>query len=69
MRINYSKESDTVYIRLREIPVADTETLTDDIIMDYDDSGNVIAIEILSASKKADIGKMIVQAFDSVTVE
>jgi len=69
MRIHYSQDADAVYIRLRENPVADSDAITDDIIMDYDDAGNVIAIEILSASAKADIQEMIVQAFDKVMVE
>ncbi len=69
MRINYSQDADAIYIRLRENPVADTDAITDDIIMDYDDAGNVVAIEILSASSKVDIREMIVQAFDKVMVE
>jgi uncharacterized protein YuzE len=69
MRIHYSKDADALYIRLKEDPVNDTDAITDDIIMDYDKSGNVIAIEILSASKKADIHQLIIQAFDKVMVE
>ena len=69
MRIHYSRDADAVYIRLKEDAIADTDSVTDDIIMDYDNSGNVVAIEILSASKKADIRELIVQAFDRVMVE
>lgn len=69
MRIHYSQEADVLYIKLKENVVDNTDEITEDIIMDYDRKGNVIAIEILSASKKADIHQLIIQAFDSVMVE
>ena len=69
MRIHYSQEADVLYIRLKENAVDNTDEITEDIIMDYDRKGNVIAIEILSASKKADIHQLIIQAFDRVMVE
>jgi uncharacterized protein YuzE len=37
--------------------------------MDYDNAGNVIGIEILSLSRKADVRELIVQSFDKVMVE
>ena len=37
--------------------------------MDYDESGNVVGIEILSASQKADVHQLIIQAFEKVMVE
>ena len=39
--------------------------ISDDIIIDSDKDNNVIGIEILSASQKADI----IQTYDKVTVE
>jgi uncharacterized protein YuzE len=69
MRIHYSTEADALYIRLKEDPVADTDAVSDDIIFDYNREGNVIAIEVLSASLKADIREIVIQAFDRVMVE
>ena len=37
--------------------------------MDFDDKGNVIGIEILSASEKVDVRELIIQSFDKVTVD
>ncbi len=37
--------------------------------MDYDDKGNVIGIEILSASEKVDVHELLVQSFDKVMVD
>ena len=69
MRIHYSSEADALYIRLKEDPVADTDAVSDDIILDYNREGNVIAIEVLSASLKADVREIVIQAFDRVMVE
>jgi len=67
MRIHYSHEANALYIRLKETDIANTDEITEDIIMDYD--GNVVGIEILSASEKADLGQLIIQAFDKVMIE
>lgn len=41
MKIEYSKEDDALYITLKEADVADTDELTEDIIIDYDSGGNI----------------------------
>jgi uncharacterized protein YuzE len=69
MRIHYSHEPDAPYIRLKETDIVNTDEITEDIIMDYDKDGNVVGIEILSASEKADTKQLIIQAFDKVMVE
>ncbi|HKK81047.1 MAG TPA: DUF2283 domain-containing protein, partial [Prolixibacteraceae bacterium] len=53
--IKYNKEADSVYIKLTEGKVAESDEDKKDIILDYDDSGNIIGIEILNASKKTNL--------------
>ena len=69
MRIHYSHDADALYIRLNERSIKTTDEISDDIIMDFDKKGNVIGIEILSASDKGDVHEIIIQAFDKVMVE
>jgi len=69
MRVHYSPDADAIYIRLKEDKVHNTDEVTEDILMDYDDKGNVIGIEILSASEKGDVRQLTVQAFDKVMIE
>ncbi|NIM14806.1 MAG: DUF2283 domain-containing protein [Candidatus Aminicenantes bacterium] len=69
MRIRYSQEADALYIRLKENKIKDTDEVSEDLIIDYDADGNVVGIEILSASKKADTDQLIIQAFQKVMVE
>ncbi|MCP5053132.1 MAG: DUF2283 domain-containing protein [bacterium] len=69
MRIRYSQEADALYIRLKETKIEDTDQVSEDLILDYDGSGNVVGLEILSASEKADTDQLVIQAFDKVMVE
>ena len=54
MKIEYSKEVDALYITLKEADVADTDELTEDIIIDYDNGGKIVGIEVLDASQHVD---------------
>lgn len=69
MRIQYSCDVDALYIRLRETDIANTHEIADDFIVDYESEGNVIGIELLSASTRMDVGQLIIREFDTVTVE
>lgn len=69
MRIHYSHEADALYIRLKETEIKNSDEIAEDIIMDYDEKGNMVGIEILSASQKADIHQVIIQALEKVMVE
>ncbi|MFW5756942.1 MAG: DUF2283 domain-containing protein [Tangfeifania sp.] len=55
MVIKYNKETDSVYIKLTEGKVAESDEDKKDIILDYDESGNIVGIEILNASKKTNL--------------
>jgi len=69
MRIHYSQEADVLYIRLNETDIENSDEVTDDVIMDYDKKGNIVGIEILSASQKADVRELIIQEFEKVKVK
>jgi uncharacterized protein YuzE len=67
--MHYSHDADAIYIRLKEDRIHNTDEVTPDIIMDYDEKGNVIGIEILSASEKVDVHELTVQSFDKVMID
>ena len=69
MRIHYAQDADALYIRLKENDIESSDEIAEDIIMDYDKNGNIVGIEILSASQKADIQQIVIQAFEKVIVE
>lgn len=51
MRIHYDPRADAAYIRLAETEIVESDEVTPGVILDFDAQGNVIAIEILDASK------------------
>ena len=69
MRMHYSKDVNAMYIRLREDKIEDSDEVSDGVIMDYDKDGNLVAIEILWVSEKADVSELIIQAFENVSVQ
>ncbi|MDP3180301.1 MAG: DUF2283 domain-containing protein [Bacteroidota bacterium] len=52
MLIKYDKEVDVVYIQFSESKVSESDEDKPGIILDYDDKGNIVGIEVLEASKK-----------------
>lgn len=52
MRIEYDKEVDALYIRLKEKKVARTRELEDGLNIDLDEEGKLIGLEILDATQR-----------------
>ena len=69
MRINYSKEADAFYLRFNDNQIVDSDEVSRDIIIDYDANEEIVAIEVLFASEKANVEELIIQAFNRVMVE
>ena len=59
MKINYYKDTDSLYISLSSNPGADSMEVTEGIVLDYDAGGNLVGIDIDNASKKVDLREVI----------
>jgi uncharacterized protein YuzE len=55
MKIRYFTDTDTLYIEFRDQPVAETRDLDEDTVLDLDAAGNICAITVEHASKRAGI--------------
>jgi len=55
MKLNYYKETDSLYIDLSSKPSADTREISEGIALDYDVDGNLVGIDIDNASRKVDL--------------
>ena len=55
MKIKYFRDTDTLYIEFRQIPVAETKDLDEDTQVDLDKTGNICAITVEHASRRADL--------------
>lgn len=51
MRITYDEEVDVLYIRLKETPYHESDEIREGLILDYNERGDLIGIEILDASE------------------
>ena len=50
MRVRVDREADALYVTLADADVHESEEVSNGIIVDFDNQGRVIGIEILNAS-------------------
>ena len=54
MKITYDPQADILRIVLRDVPVEESDEHKPGVILDYDDEGNVIGLEVLNASLRVE---------------
>ena len=52
MRIKVDKETDTLYFRLDENRIVESEEVRPGVILDYDENDQVVGVEFLNVSKR-----------------
>ena len=55
MNIKYFQDTDTLYIEFSQNPVAESRDLDEDTLLDVDAGGNIVAITVEHARRRADI--------------
>ena len=66
MRLKVDTENDTLYLRLDEAAIIESEEVQPGIILDYDSNGRVIGIELLSLSLRTTPEKLRMLQFETV---
>jgi uncharacterized protein YuzE len=55
MKVIYDRETDILTIIFTESPVTESDEDKPGVILDYDDKGNLVSLEILDASRRVTI--------------
>ena len=60
MKVNYFPDTDSLYIDLSERPSAESREISDGVVLDYDQDGNLVGIDIDNASLKVQLNQLTV---------
>lgn len=55
MKLHYYPETDSLYIELNAAPSTDSREVADGVVIDVDEDGNPVGIDIDAASRKLDL--------------
>lgn len=59
MKLNYYPETDSLYIDLSSKPSKESVKISEGVVIDYDDAGNIAGIDIDNASRKINLNEVI----------
>lgn len=65
MKLNYHPDTDSLYIDLSEQASAESRQISEGVVLDYDKSGNLVGIDIDNASRKVQLGRVILSRLPS----
>jgi len=66
MKLKIDKENDALYLRLDEAKIVESEEVESGVILDFDQEGRVVGIELLHLSSRVDAEKLGIFQFESV---
>jgi uncharacterized protein YuzE len=53
MKLHFDEKEDAMYLRLRDAKIIESEEVQPGIVLDFDEQGEVVAIEILGLKRRA----------------
>jgi uncharacterized protein YuzE len=59
MKLSYDQTTDSLYIHLADRPSVDSDEVDEGVVLDFDNDGALVGIDIQHASLKADIHSVI----------
>jgi uncharacterized protein YuzE len=65
MKLNYYPDTDSLYIDLSEESSVNSREISEGVVLDYDDAGNLVGIDIDNASTKVQLKELYVSGLPS----
>jgi uncharacterized protein YuzE len=65
MKLNYYPETDSLYIDLSGKTSMESREISEGMVLDYDEAGNLVGIDIDNASKKVQLRELILSRLPS----
>ena len=53
MKLNVDKEADALYVRVDDSPIVESEEVSPGVVLDYNESNEVVGVEMLRLSKRS----------------
>jgi uncharacterized protein YuzE len=69
MKLHYYPETDSLYIELNSKPSADSQEISDSLVVDFDAEGRVVGLDIQHASETLDLRTLEAEALPAVTTK
>ncbi len=66
MKLNVDKEADALYLRLDDSPIVESEEVSPGVMLDYNDSNEVVGVELLHLSKRSSALNLSALQFETV---
>jgi uncharacterized protein YuzE len=52
MKVTYDPDTDTLVVVFRDSPIAESDEEKPGVVLDYDEAGEIVSVEILDASRR-----------------
>lgn len=59
MKLSYYPDTDSLYIDLSSAPSAESQEVSEGVVLDYDADGNLVGIDIDHASQKLNLRELV----------
>ncbi len=66
MKLRVDKEADALYLRLDESPIVESEEVSPGVVLDYNESNEVVGVEMLYLSQRSSELDLSAVQFESV---
>ena len=65
MKLNVDREADALYLRLDDSPIVESEEVSPGVVLDYNESHEVVGVEMLHLSKRSSTLNLSVLQFET----